>query len=130
MNPIVKALWITALLDGNSEQGTGKLTYQENDREKNCCMGVLCKLGELVGIITSEYDVANNRVIYWDARDDGNGYYSNFIPKAIKEWADLPYTVFLPGGDHIFETTAYLANMNDTEHKTFPEIAEWIAKNL
>lgn len=129
MNPAIKALWVTALLDGNSEQGRGFLGYtsEEDGKEKRCCLGVLCDLAVLAGVIPPAYDDPMHKGhMYGDEREANN----SFLPTVVRDWAGLSSTnpvVYMDKEVWVGEFT--LSGMND-EGQNFTEIAAAIAKSL
>lgn len=77
MNPEVKSLWTAGLRSGEFEQGYGQLTKDGKD----CCLGVLCKLGIRAGIQMEVFTGEGGTVIY-DGED-------SYLPQKIMEWAGL-----------------------------------------
>lgn len=110
INKKFKNLWINGLRSGNYTQTQGLLKYENSF----CCLGVACDV------------------------------YSRKISKKIPEWGAYPYestTKFDSVASFINPLLQQkiglskaamekLANMNDTENKSFAEIANWIEKNL
>ena len=95
--------WVKALRSGEYEQG--RLALQVNDAY--CCMGVLCKVGEKIGFAPAIY--SRNRP------DTLQGSYLTAQPVG----KELPI-----GADDI------LSRMNDSDRKSFPEIADWIERHI
>jgi len=106
MNPSVKKEWVQALRSGDYLQGGSYLCYQDGNKVKWCCLGVLCDI---------------NTDSYWEKSDTAAYTVDNcrFFPdESHLDQAGLS----VRSGDK-------LAWMND-RGKTFPEIADWIEKNL
>lgn len=82
MDPAIRARWAAKLRSNEFIQGTSWLGYddiRDEDRRKNCCMGVLCELAIEDGIITSE--IIEGTVIYaGEAR---------LLPEEVRVWAGL-----------------------------------------
>jgi hypothetical protein len=55
MNPVIRAEWLEALRSDEYQQGKGALTIVRDDgTEKDCCLGVLCKLAVKAGVLGPE----------------------------------------------------------------------------
>lgn len=130
MNAEIREAWATALESGEFKQGKGTLTRVDyDDSEKDCCLGVLCKLAVKAGIITRQVGIAG-RVLY-DYDED-----SSVLPAAVMDWAGLthhnPNVIDAGGRRHS------VAEFNDADedpdsyvtHHTFPEIAKLIREQL
>lgn len=111
MNPVAKELWLAALRSGEREQGKGYL----NVSGKFCCLGVLCEVAIESGVEVEKGEYRS--VYYYDGR-------SSYPPKAVYEWSGLGGHTTANGPD------MSLSVMNDSEDKTFSEIADWIEENL
>jgi hypothetical protein len=132
MDPEVKAAWVTALLDGNSIQGTQKLTTVGTDgKQRDCCLGVLCKLAILAGVIPE--GTVSNKPTCEEKGCTTCGQYvmydgeHAFPPIEVYEWAGLVNAnPSFYAGDHGYVT---LSELNDSG-RTFAEIAAVIAREL
>lgn len=101
MSPELKAKWIVALRSGEYKQGRKRLRHMG----RFCCLGVLCEVMEIPRA--------------------GNGYANNYY---VAETSLRPSWRKRAGFAQSVEET--LADMNDTEGKTFAEIADYIEKKL
>lgn len=87
MDAAIKAQWIRALRSGEYQQGRGWLTTVTSDgTERDCCLGVLCKLARDAGVSFSVELKAGmhggpNKMVY------GGEHYS--LPREVQEWARL-----------------------------------------
>lgn len=103
MNPEVKTLWTAGLRSGEFEQGEGLLTKDGKD----CCLGVLCKLGIRAGIQMEVFTGEDGAVTY-DGED-------SYLPRKIMEWAGLdssdPKVTYTD--EDGYEATHELAVLND-----------------
>ena len=101
IDPIKKEEWCKALESGEYKQGRGTLRTFDNEW---CCLGV------------------------WYEVNGG-------------EWVEGPGKYVVASGQSAllfdrcafgleYKTASKLANMNDTERLTFPQIAAWIRENL
>ncbi len=107
----LKAKWLEALRSGKYLQGVMTLRrYNESMPDSFCCLGVLA-------------DVAG---VNWEPAQYGP--YMRYGFKSDGEeglWVtDLPGTLLHP------TTTGMCMHMNDSENKSFNEIADWIEENL
>ncbi len=106
-------LWIDALRSDKFEQGTGRLKLDG----RYCCLGVLAKLYA---------DTHQEKTIDWIINeeclvtlDNETGYCSDInIPCDVSDWCGLDY----------IDDTSKLVDMNDTEQKSFKEIADYLEK--
>jgi hypothetical protein len=109
----VLTAWVEALESDQYEQGT----YVLHEGDEYCCLGVLCELGRIHGIV-QRVEMKENRngfpALY---RYDGEEI---FLPVSVAQW------VGLLNSDELWT----LVNMNDSGEYTFPEIAQYIRKNL
>ena len=111
MNPEWKAKWLVALRSGLYEQGRRQLeNLRPNGNTEYCCLGVLRELVQP----NIDHD-AHNDVLYLTG--------------------DIAKTVGLPETDDFDAAIAgenvqnHLGELNDGG-STFPQIADWIEKNL
>lgn len=125
MDEGLKGRWIGALRSNTYKQGTRALarTYAMGlgaTEVRYCCLGVLAEIMVADGVCESR------------RRDDDidrgyrlkDGVLGNFFSEAMPSDEMMAHA-------GIDGRTAYiLADMNDQQKKTFPEIASWIEKNL
>lgn len=118
MNPELKAKWLEALRSGNYNQGKHHLRVGGNF----CCLGVLCDLTPLAKF-EMEYDEDSGEKLVWHAEF--------LVPNTRKSLADdLPPLPFCEAVGISANHLERLWQMNDNEGKSFPEIADYIEKNL
>lgn len=133
INLEIKAQWLAALRSGEYIQGAGALRRENSDGTVGyCCLGVLCEVLAKDGKIEFEPDAS-----YPDLRNYGGG---------VDEEDDLlsggafslPYVVCelvgisTDSGEYQDEygDEETLISQNDSERKTFSEIADIIEKNF
>ena len=102
MNQDIKAEWVEALRSGSYQQGEGVLRREDN---AYCCLGVLC---DVLGVQWQD------RGYYWTARGCEVD-----LPDDIREEARIRR-----------REEWRLQQLNDTERKTFEEIANYIEAEL
>ncbi len=112
MDADLKAKWVEALRSGKYKQTRSALIETREDGARAfCCLGVLC---DSAGAL-------------WESVDEERGYLEGMAIRA-SDGSFLSHSVLdLVGFDHSTQRT--LANMNDAG-KPFPEIADYIEKNL
>ncbi len=104
MTKYLKNKWIKALRSGDYKQTTCHLC--DTALDKHCCLGVLCD-------ISSKLPFEDGDVFFEDDRYD----------------AEIPSEgLRLIGLKESEQTTLII--MNDSDHKTFEKIADWIKDNL
>jgi hypothetical protein len=126
MNPEIKDRWTTALRSGDFTQGKGSLTFvYENGTQKDCCLGVLCKLAVTAGVIppgelVPMVNTTRSPVAYGDQRAEG------LLPVEVVEWAGLS-----SDNPMVEKMGCYcpLTSLNDTG-TSFAEIADLIDNSL
>lgn len=104
MDAELKERWVAALRSGKYPQGRDNLREPEGGF---CCLGVLCDLVAPGG---------------WRVSWDGT-YYTHQGYGATNPELYRPLGVTA-------DAEAELIDMNDSEEKTFTEIADWIEENL
>ncbi len=109
MKEEVKNEWVKALRSGEYKQA--KHTLKRNDAG-HCCLGVLCDISKV-----GKWEDGTSS--YYYVTKDGNAAYTS-PPPLVYEWAGIIKT--MGSNDH-------LMNMNDTQGKSFLEIADYIDKN-
>lgn len=85
MNPEVKALWLEALRSGRYDQGMGNLKAGDADDPAYCCLGVLCELAAIDGVIPAgqrREDALNDPAYYFNGENE-------FLPAEVMTWANL-----------------------------------------
>ena len=106
MKKEIRDKWCAALRSGRYEQGADALCWHGS----YCCLGVLgAELGELVEAGW------NSRVGEWR-----HGHVLDGAEPPLSRQAELGLEGFV----------YRLIELNDTECRTFPEIADWIEENL
>ena len=111
MNKEIKARWVDALRSGVYTQTTGALRNEKG----YCCLGVLCDLH------------AHETNTPWvpDAFSFVYADELNVLPSIVRKWAGL-----LRKDPIVKEAEAPLTYMNDSQRRTFAEIADVIEKGL
>lgn len=114
----VLAAWVEALEGEQYEQGA----YVLHEGDEFCCLGVLCELGRVHGVVhevtVHDEDRAGPRDLQRLPqlfRYDGEEV---FPPPAVQEWSGLNREQMLG-----------LVEMNDSGEYSFAEIAQYIRKN-
>jgi len=103
--PKFKAKWVEALRSGDYKQATHQLYSITGD--SYCCLGVACRVAEIDSSHLKNSTRPGNL----------NGNFRRRLPKALLQNFDSP-------------TIAKLVDMNDSKHKSFNTIANWIEKYL
>lgn len=112
MNPEYKAMWVAALRSGEYKQSTCSL----QDENGFCCLGVMSDI--VKDEICAEW---NNFEYVW--KDEKTNEWTNEmseLPSVVQELIRFPSSKY----------EQILINMNDSEDKTFSEIADYIEENL
>ncbi|TVZ01250.1 hypothetical protein EAS64_33770 [Trebonia kvetii] len=133
MKPEIRDMWADALESDEYEQGQDRLTIVAPDgSERDCCLGVLCKLAVKAGVIKRlRVRPDTGHVIYGDETDE-NG---STLPYAVMKWAGLddnnPNVKYDNGRSHS------LAEFNDATdpdgyipHLDFADLAPLIREQL
>ena len=115
MKPEIAKIWSNALRSGRFEQTTGALA--SNDRNKHCCLGVLCELAAESGV---------NVEIAQSAINTTYNYESMNLPPVVVKWAGMHTTVGFLDGDSLDGPS--LIAMNDSGIE-FEKIADVIDDN-
>jgi len=103
MKTITRKDWIEALRSGKFKQDGGTLVYKDGSGQKYfCCLGVACEIAE----------VEKEAGSYHFVLDDDQRLY---LPSAVNKMLNLS-----------FEDEKLLAHYNDSEKKSFNEIADII----
>jgi hypothetical protein len=108
MKSDLKAKWIAALRSGDYKQ----VRHFLHARGGYCCLGVLC---EAAGLKSESVEPGVDYYGYFDAGSTNR--YTSTPPPSIYE--QLPE-----------KFASKLVKMNDSEHKSFAEIADWIEANI
>ena len=119
MSPDIVKKWVDALESNEYRQTSGCLLDKSSDGE--CAF---CALGVLVDL----YVRATGKEWQFDSSDTYgymNGYYMT-LPPEVADWADITNT-----DRNLIEIADNgVVSMNDSYHKIFPEIAEFIKENF
>lgn len=128
----IRDMWATALESDKYEQGQSRLTIVRPDGgERDCCLGVLCKLAVDAGVIKRlRIHPDSHHVIYGDESDESG----STLPLAVMQWAGL--NVNNPAVTHA-DRSQSVAEFNDAvgsdgyvPHLDFPAIAALIREQL
>lgn len=111
MNPEAKAKWLEALRSGDYVQGRSRL---QDENGCNCCLGVLARIQ---GVRVEATSYGNTFHFGADTVHGDFEYSSNYCPP--DEFCDIGPTA---------QNT--LIAMNDSQEKSFNEIADYIEANL
>jgi hypothetical protein len=131
MNPEIKAQWVAALRSGEYTQGMGALKTLEG---AYCCLGVLCDLAHKAGATTlaedtSELSGAVTRYGYGPSdnilSDDVS---TGELPEDVQAWAGLEYCNPIVKDSDGWGVS--LISLNDSDGRTFDEIADAIEEHL
>lgn len=139
MNKDVADRWVAALRSGNYQQGRGALASRERDTSKGelefgpdkyCCLGVLCEIAlqERVPIETVESSPGNvigPRSDQW-MRSRSYDVATDFLPPSVQSWAGMETNDGTPTND-VGEPS--LSDLNDDDHYSFSQIADFIEEN-
>lgn len=116
MNPTIKRKWLKAL------RGKSERTYKQTQswlrryRGGYCCLGVLCDIVDPKGWRLVEHPDEGDEKVWYHTFSDG------FMPSPVVRAA----AGFSPGND----PCGRLSVMNDNQHASFAEIADYIEENL
>lgn len=105
--------WVAALRSGEFKQVHGRL----EDKDGNCCcLGILCNIALAEGVCDYSKDCH-----FSDSNFSGS---SDTLPPEVREWAKIKNHA----GEFVTKTNERikLTNLNDTQKKTFSEIADII----
>jgi hypothetical protein len=101
MNPEIKERWLAALRSGDYIQGKSRLTTIFPDpgtgtsEERDCCLGVLCKVMEVPSqIMTSTRDADIQMRLY--ANGPAPGITKFYLPMLVQQAAGLEENPVLP----------------------------------
>lgn len=103
----MKKAWVSALRSGKYRQGNGFLCRTDS----YCCLGVLADL------------LAEKGEGSWDIGEPG-ARLKTYNTTGFSSGSFLPGTVVAPA------TQSQLSHMNDSGHKTFADIADYIEERL
>jgi hypothetical protein len=113
MNPEIRARWTAALRSGTYRQGQAALR-SVNDRF--CCLGVLCDLAEMAGVVRAYKNPDN-----WQY--DGADAY---LPEAVMDWAGITDASPHVNVRSSMEDRPTLVTLNDDDEWDFAQIADAI----
>mgnify|MGYP006898466107 CR=1 FL=1 len=109
MDKKLKKRWVAALRSGNYRQARESLIDRSGSRARYCCLGVLCRVSG------AEFSLYSGCAEF----PSGNLTNTGTLGPDILDEVGL------------YETDAeVLMEMNDTEKKSFKEIADYIEKNI
>lgn len=113
IDPEFKGRWVAALRSGNYKQGQGRLRRAD---DTYCCLGVACDVsgrGEwMLSEGAYEYVLSTFKRSFMA------------VPTVLAE--EIGLEISLDAGD----PQRVLWRLNDTEGRSFAEIADWIEENL
>lgn len=110
MNAEIKAKWLEALLSGNYRQGRIFLK-RFTGVTKHCCLGVLAEvMREPFELSEDSFETNKIYLLYRS---------SSILVPGVREKCGL---------DSVAQSK--LTDLNDTERRSFTEIADWIEVNL
>jgi len=118
MDQRIKTEWVALLRYGNIKQTKRKLHNKEEG--SFCCLGVLCEMAKQENI--AEFLLKAND---YRAKNNENDYGCGTLPNAVRKWAGLQGCNPTPNN-----SDKCLTYSNDTDGKTFSEIADIIEKGL
>jgi len=120
--------WVAALRSGEYKQGR---TCLAPTLDTYCCLGVACELAVKAGACTSMNARDTCGKVYYSIRssDKSTAHYVNpehytNLPKSVIDWLGIRVLK----NDFDFSPEEELTALNDTERKTFAEIADIIEK--
>lgn len=123
MDHNVKTKWVAALRSGRYEQGQSVLHRPETN--EYCCLGVLCELAFIEGIVEAKIDGVSMLSAGMPATlYDGEG---EMLPTSVCQWADLPSS---PAIHDVAPMPRPLIDLNDVSQLNFGEIANLIEQYL
>lgn len=105
MNPEIKRAWVATLRHGKYKQGRFRLRSALNNV---CCLGVLCDIIDPSG---------------WSVAKTCDGY-------VHRECRGRPSEIIEQKASLEEAARSHLISLNDERGQTFPEIADWIERNL
>lgn len=108
--------WVAELRSGRRAQGFGALLDNE---ERECCLGVKCSL-----------DVEAERYRLMRGYYPHSEEYFYFIKHQPHKMIGMPDEDLLTAWGLPEGQAYHLASLNDSEGKTFKEIADWIENNV
>lgn len=111
MTPELKQRWVEALRSDSYQQA--QKTLHDQDLRGFCCLGVLCDT------VNPEGWTGPQRDWWYYAAGDEEG-------TSFADLCDLHQHLLGLSQAHI----EILIEMNDNERRSFPQIADWIEKNL
>lgn len=132
MKPEIKDEWVKRLVSGIYPQGVSFLNSMGADRVRRfCCLGVLCEMAVEDGVVLREIHVTGSGVHFVAYQDIGGQRTSSStgLTPAVRSWARLVVLSNpLSGNVGVGETN--LMRLNDSDKKSFREIAGYIQEHL
>lgn len=135
MKPEIRDQWADAMESDEFTQGIKRLTTVEEDgTEKDCCLGVLCKLAVKAGVIP-EGEIVYEGTYDVNQRAYGTGRSTGLLPREVTEWAGLPPAPaeHEEGGSVMLDLNGRSLNadyLNDGLRLSFKEIAKLVREQL
>lgn len=117
-------LFITALRSDNFTQGRGRLTFLEDAKANDCCLGVACKVAVGNGVplmITADPEESNFGIVRYGR---GGEWEISLLPTVVRDWfgfGSVSPRVFIGDGD---DYPMELTRLNDDRGYTFAMIAD------
>lgn len=125
MDPEWKQKWLAALRSGEYKQGQGQLVQQHSDGAVvYCCLGVLCAITKPHLISIRDGGINYPAVAEELGAGPDEEIANTYLPFPVLTQVGLPTE-----GNEVCTTQMDLAEKND-RGATFPEIADWIERNL
>ena len=107
----IKKRWLKALRSDEYVQGAGLLARPAGDYDEFCCLGVLCD------VLGEEFEETAYGAL--GVAVNGFGLSTSALPNRLLEQVSMSDM-----------QQSRLINMNDTQGKSFEQIADWIESNL
>lgn len=124
--------FITALRSGNFQKGTNMLTGVFPDgTQKDCCLGVACKVAIGQGLPLQTQLVSLTKVEYATFGDLQNeGFAGGLLPSSVADWYGFLGTnpAFFPAGVSTYAEATPAATLNDGWGWTHSDIADAIER--
>lgn len=112
MKKSIMKQWVALLRSGEFKQTTGEL----ENKQGNCCLGILCNLALVNGICDYSISDFNENISFNTARGT--------LPDCIKKWAGINSTL-----GYIYSLKKSLSDFNDEDKLNFNQIADIIEKH-
>lgn len=109
MKTELKQKWVKALRSGEYKQGRDRL---RDGGDRYCCLGVLCDV-----LSEGEWERDPVQKDWWRKYGDNEDKFG--VPRDQRDSMGLSENI-----------ESFLIGLNDSERKTFEEIADWIEENI